>query len=243
MKRTKLALVTAACAVAACQVANASLTTISGSSSDGNTPGTLVDVMHTLIGPTYDASVAANRVDDGSDQVWIAKSGGVISTLIMEIAGNRGGNEFGLYDLNNKLAFQPVFTGPNSAVMSVAVTPNWSQFGFYLKGGGGTFYSRMSDNGGNDNMLTLKTSQAYTFDPSPVANWGGTMAQNVTWNPGEYLLGWEDLPIGGGAEPDYQDMLVKVDAMPVPEPTTVLAGALLLLPFGASTIRGLRRKA
>ena len=29
----------------------------------------------------------------------------------------------------------------------------------------------------------------------------------------------------------------------VPEPTTVLAGALLLLPFGASTIRGLRRKA
>jgi len=29
----------------------------------------------------------------------------------------------------------------------------------------------------------------------------------------------------------------------VPEPTTMLAGALLLLPFGASTIRGLRRKA
>ena len=31
--------------------------------------------------------------------------------------------------------------------------------------------------------------------------------------------------------------------VPVPEPTTVLAGALLLLPFGASTLRGLRRKA
>jgi hypothetical protein len=28
----------------------------------------------------------------------------------------------------------------------------------------------------------------------------------------------------------------------VPEPTTILAGALLLLPFGASTVRGLRRK-
>ncbi|MGH7972844.1 MAG: hypothetical protein ACREIC_29365 [Limisphaerales bacterium] len=29
----------------------------------------------------------------------------------------------------------------------------------------------------------------------------------------------------------------------VPEPTTILAGALLLLPFGGSTIRILRRKA
>jgi hypothetical protein len=29
---------------------------------------------------------------------------------------------------------------------------------------------------------------------------------------------------------------------PVPEPTTVLAGALMLLPFGASALRGLRRK-
>jgi hypothetical protein len=30
--------------------------------------------------------------------------------------------------------------------------------------------------------------------------------------------------------------------VPVPEPTTVIAGALLLLPFGASTIRILRKK-
>jgi hypothetical protein len=29
---------------------------------------------------------------------------------------------------------------------------------------------------------------------------------------------------------------------PVPEPTTMVAGALLLLPFGASTLRMLRRK-
>jgi hypothetical protein len=29
---------------------------------------------------------------------------------------------------------------------------------------------------------------------------------------------------------------------PVPEPTTMIAGALLLLPFGASTVRILRRK-
>jgi hypothetical protein len=34
----------------------------------------------------------------------------------------------------------------------------------------------------------------------------------------------------------------SLTATPVPEPTTILAGALLLLPFGVSTIRMLRRK-
>ena len=36
-----------------------------------------------------------------------------------------------------------------------------------------------------------------------------------------------------------QEMFYNVT--PVPEPTTLIAGALLLLPFGASTLRVLRR--
>lgn len=39
-----------------------------------------------------------------------------------------------------------------------------------------------------------------------------------------------------------QEMMGTLTA-PVPEPTTIIAGALLLLPFGASTIRFLRRNA
>jgi hypothetical protein len=35
--------------------------------------------------------------------------------------------------------------------------------------------------------------------------------------------------------------LKEMDTLPVPEPTTMIAGALLLLPFGASTIRMLRK--
>jgi len=35
--------------------------------------------------------------------------------------------------------------------------------------------------------------------------------------------------------------LKELDTLPVPEPTTMIAGALLLLPFGASTIRILRK--
>jgi hypothetical protein len=38
-----------------------------------------------------------------------------------------------------------------------------------------------------------------------------------------------------------QDFIFNSD--PVPEPTTIIAGALLLLPFGASTLRILRRRA
>jgi hypothetical protein len=37
------------------------------------------------------------------------------------------------------------------------------------------------------------------------------------------------------------DVNVQVFGTPVPEPTTMIAGALLLLPFGASTLRILRK--
>ena len=39
----------------------------------------------------------------------------------------------------------------------------------------------------------------------------------------------------------YTDALVNIPQVPVPEPTTMIAGALLLLPFGASTLRMLRK--
>jgi hypothetical protein len=39
-----------------------------------------------------------------------------------------------------------------------------------------------------------------------------------------------------------QELLLRTtDADPVPEPTTMVAGVLLLLPFGASTLRVLRK--
>ena len=33
----------------------------------------------------------------------------------------------------------------------------------------------------------------------------------------------------------------QIQLVPIPEPTTMIAGALLLLPFGASTLRMLRK--
>jgi hypothetical protein len=43
------------------------------------------------------------------------------------------------------------------------------------------------------------------------------------------------------ADTENSDMNVQVFGTPVPEPTTMIAGALLLLPFGASTLRLLRK--
>jgi hypothetical protein len=41
---------------------------------------------------------------------------------------------------------------------------------------------------------------------------------------------------------DTIDSYVSYTPNPVPEPTTMIAGALLLLPFGASTLRILRKR-
>jgi hypothetical protein len=124
--------------------------------------------------------------------------------------------------------------GANSLVVG-------STFGFYMQTAGGpTWYSRASDNGGDgDHLVTLGTSVNRTLLAS-----SGLLPANVGWNPSEHLLAWEDLPLTGASrgDGDYQDLLVKVSAIPVPEATTLIAGALLLLPFGVSTFRVLRTR-
>lgn len=65
-----------------------------------------------------------------------------------------------------------------------------------------------------------------------------------------YVSGMESsTPVEGGvlvpAVSTGQDLILiggYQNANPVPEPTTIIAGALLLLPFGASTLRIIRRK-
>lgn len=60
-------------------------------------------------------------------------------------------------------------------------------------------------------------------------------------NTGSGYVPMDTLPNNGGytQEQFYGGFYLA----PVPEPSTVIAGALLLLPFGMSTIRRLRRKA
>ncbi len=99
---------------------------------------------------------------------------------------------------------------------------------------------------------------------TPVANWGTVLANGsgarftingaASSDPGAVVEAINILNayLGGANSPiDYKGYLLKPTdpsaqellycPTPVPEPTTVLAGMLLLLPFGASTIRHIRR--
>jgi len=60
---------------------------------------------------------------------------------------------------------------------------------------------------------------------------------------GQEMVAWAGLEIGNGGSGAGTANIesITVSTAPVPEPTTMIAGALLLLPFGASTIRMLRK--
>jgi hypothetical protein len=59
---------------------------------------------------------------------------------------------------------------------------------------------------------------------------------------GQETVGWAGVSIGFWNIPDTIGATANFDSLTVvPEPTTMIAGALLLLPFGASTLRMLRK--
>jgi Domain of unknown function (DUF4114) len=256
--------------VGAAFTAQADLTVVpTTGSSDGNPPGTLYTVMQSLLGdPSYNVNSPANRVDDSSDQVWTSAGNSGGSTMVLTIAGYSGVNAFGIYDLADPGKTLQIFGGGTAAGTSVSITFNsgtvtvnghsldvGSDFGFYLATPGsptGYWYSQESlneespGNYGGDHMVTLTTGTDQSLNLSAAGLGSAAVPGNVTvpWDTGSYILGWEDLPVSGPNEGDndYQDMIVEVSGVtPVPEATTIIAGALLLLPLGASTLRILRR--
>jgi hypothetical protein len=88
---------------------------------------------------------------------------------------------------------------------------------------------------GSDRTISLSFT-----DPPPL---GGVVVDIFELYNGAVLPGqawqWYDLPSG---PPDSDWGLISSNALvPVPEPTTIISGVLMLLPFGASTLRILRR--
>jgi hypothetical protein len=85
----------------------------------------------------------------------------------------------------------------------------------------GTYYYNLAKSGTGRNDTTVFNDSLGAY---------GVIALNLFNGPGYTLDRGYEL---------NQDQLALV---PVPEPATVIAGALLLLPFGASALRILRRK-
>lgn len=152
------------------------------------------------------------------------------TAIVIEIAGNKASNSFGLYDLHNPNNRLEVFSGadsegPSSLRFIISMVDGVYQinfdagtavelggsFGFYLSGPGGTFYSDATRNPNGDTQMV-----AFQGDGERQANFFGTGSK--TWLSNEWILAWEDLAYGG-SDKDFNDFVVMIESViPVPAP-------------------------
>ena len=128
--------------------------------------------------------------------------------LKFEWAGMQNGNSFGWYDLTAPEVLHEIFSGPDSP-LKVKFAAATNDFGFYLKTENGNIW-RTSQNG----------DQFAVFSSGPGGMW----------------LAMEDLPYSS-SDKDFNDMIIKVTSVSVPEPST-----MLLLGLGLMGLAGVRRK-
>jgi len=197
------------------------------------------------VSPPSSVDAVTDVLSDAVDSYWyIGGSGGAVTTIVIEIAGNENENTFGLFDYSNPSNTAEIFTGPDAGGASVTVrmfangditidssnpadaiaTFGSYAVGFYLDTPDGMWYSDTDENSDDsDHMLAYEGKgdmiQILPFAPGP-------------WQANEYILFWEDVP-DGEADWDYNDFVVLVESIsPVPVPGAVLLGILGLSAAG-----------
>jgi hypothetical protein len=148
-------------------------------------------------------------------------SSGSQAAMQIEIAGHASTNIFGWYEVDTNVKHL-IFTGPDVAGAVAVFTPTLN-YGFYLQTGSGTFYT---------NSVVGADSGKQHF---------ALFQQSAVVGSEVYWMGIEDLPFSS-SDKDYNDMVIKLNSVGVPEPSSILGlglglGTVLLL-LGTS----LRRK-
>ena len=234
-KYTIKAVAAAAFVLAACQVANATLTI--NSALGGNAPlgaskfnfedialGTGGGVASSVIGPS--ASMTVSFIVDGQTLMG-AVSGVAAPPYLTPLNGvgfgAGGGNQVSGVDATHYLT---TGTGVGRAILTFADT-------YYL----GLLWGSIDDYNSLEfysgaTLVGTVTGLDVTATPTGDQGANGTRYVNI----------FSTVAFDRVEARSDKAYAFEFDNVAVPEPTTIIAGALLLLPFGASTLRMLRRR-
>lgn len=150
------------------------------------------------------------NANGGADTITMQRSGGSNSVVLKaEVAGYSNANEFGYIDSSGS---HVLFAGGANPPTAAVFSPT-SNYVFYLLSPEGLFTSNMSNNEGYQHFAIFQESA------------------------GAYWIGMEDLKSISSADRDYNDMIVKISSVSVPEPA-----GMLLLGIGLAGLAGIRRK-
>jgi hypothetical protein len=142
-----------------------------------------------------------------ADSSWYMQRSGTgnQTALKIEIAGNRNINTFGWYDIDNKSGYASnVIFEGLDGAGAAEFYAPSANYGFWFRGSQGTYFTQ----GGGNQFAIFKQSE------------------------GAYWLGMEDLH--SNSDWDYNDMVVKITAVPDGGMTLMLLGGALL---GLETLR------
>ena len=160
--------------------------------------------------------------DQNAAQRWAATvSANATFTIQVELAGNAASNTIGIYNASAVApALYQVFPGaatsgwfatvsfrsaPTRAIVNlldasatlqgntVYLGADKTDFGYYLQGPGGLFYSQDARNAGG-------VAQALTYAGTGI-------------NSGQWWQAWEDVPVGGGSDEDFDDCVLFLESV------------------------------